>query len=269
MLLERAARRQDSLRDKFELDEEDMSFEMIPGRLGFWDSTNRALRVRSTQARCHSFSQDFIAAMLHNIISLAIAFPNDKMPVQLMLSHLGMMVYGNILTEGWDDYDNKINLLHALDIPNHLNETVYLANDLMHKLNNSLYNLRVGDRSWNSSIGSDFDPTAWAYVADVNGSKRFISQEKLEWQQDLSGRPAGIHLTDAQDVHRLVFFRELWSILQNGYQFGIDVYEGKLDEIPCCIVGSSSNKFAKPGGCMPQKCSAIYIYNNGNWESIL
>lgn len=268
-LLQPLSLRQTSIHDKFWYNEERGELKLIPGRLDFWDSTNRALRVASNQARCHSFSQDFIAATLHNIISLAIEYPSEKMPVQMLLSRLGMMVYGNNLTEELLNYDSKIVELYRLDIPNHIGETVDLANDLMRKLNNSLYNLRKGNRNWNSSISNDFDPAAWAYVADVGGSRQFVSQDALEWQPDTLGRPAGIHLTDTEDVKRLVNYRELRSMLPNDYAFGIDVYEGQLDGTPCYVAGSSSNQFPKPAGCRPQNCQAIYIYNNGKWESVL
>lgn len=258
-----------TIKNKFKLNEKDGSLVLIPGRLEFWNTTIRKIGVDSGQARCHSFSQDFIAVMLHNIMSLAIAYPNDKGPVLLLLDYLGQMVYGTDKTDEWRTYDERINDLMWMDIADHLERAVDLANDLMHKLNNARYNLRPGNQSWNASISNDFDPTAWNYVGNVNGRKKFISHNSLIWQPETSGRPEGIHLTDPKDVQRMLAFQNLQSVLQNDYEFGIDVYEDQVQKVCCYIVGSSSNKFKKPGGCRPEKCSDIYIDNAGSWASVL
>jgi len=258
-----------TIKNKFKLNEKDGSLVLIPGRLEFWNTTIRNIRVDSGQARCHSFSQDFIAVMLHNIMSLAIAYPNDKRPVLLLFDYLGQMVYGTSETDEWRAYAAGINDLMRMDIADHLERSVYLANDLMHKLNNARYNLRPGNQSWNASISNDFDPTAWDYVRNVNGRKMFISHRGRLWRQETSGRPEGIHLTDPKDVQRLLAFQNLQSVLRNDYEFGIDVYEDQVQKVCCYIVGSSSNKFSKTDGCQPKKCSDIYIDNAGNWVSVL
>lgn len=235
-------------------------------RIDFFSSTNQSMPVGFGQARCHSFSQDFIAVMLHNIVELAIFRSNEIEIIYTLLMYFGEVIYGSDQLDGEGMYEETAREFCMSVSQNDLHEAVYSANGLMDQLNNARHNLRVGNQSWNASISNDFDPSAWAYVANVGGTKKYISQDGLDWQDDPYGRPEGIHLTDPNDVRRMISFRDFRTMISNDYAFGIDIYEDELDGISCCIVGSSSNAFAKPPGCRPCKCTYIYIENNGTWE---
>ncbi len=266
-----------TIENKFKVDSSNQEIQLVRGRLAFHSSTQQKVAIRFGQARCHSFSQDFIAAILHQIVVSAIYCRNSRDANGARLLCLGSMVFGAQASGEKNNYETVMGqfleqsasvFAGSAMLRNQLLEAVKTANSLMHQLNNSLYNLRPGDKAWNSSISYDFDPTAWAYVADIQGRKYYIDHTSLQWQKETLGRPAGIHLTDAGDAQRMLHYCELRGMLESDYVFGIDIYSCKVEGVSCLFAGSSSNRFKKPPGCVPGKCSQIYIEDNGNWISI-
>ena len=252
---------------KFALKFDNSGLRVIKGRLDFSSAVKGKMPVGFGMARCHSFSQDFIAAILQNIIDLFIGNPNEGDTIYLMLKYLGNMIFGGEADSG--EKSCYIETIQNIFSISYLQEAVDLANMLMCQLNNSLYNLRPGDMHWNSSISYSFDPVSWdCVIMGSDGRPWYISEKSIDPMPDSTGRSTGIYLTDDRDSSRLQRFIELRDVIEDDYTFGIDLYSVTLDNGVYGVVGSSSNCFSKNTLFKPDRYNQIYIKAGGTWQLI-
>lgn len=252
---------------KFALKFDNSGLRVIKGRLDFSSAVKGKMPVGFGMARCHSFSQDFIAAILQNIIDLFIGNPNEGDTIYLMLEYLGNMIFGGEADSGEKScYIETIKNIFSIS---NLQEAVDLANMLMCQSNNSLYNLRPGDMHWNSSISYSFDPVSWdCVIMGSDGNPWYISERSINPMPDSTGRSVGIYLTDDRDSSRLQRFIELRDVIEDDYSFGIDLYSVTLDNGVYGVVGSSSNCFSKNTSFKLDRYNQIYIKVSGVWQLI-
>lgn len=231
-------------------------------RIPFSSGLQRRMKVRRNQARCHSISLDCMAAIVENLVNLyADQYGDDNVAgaIQYYLSELGYVVInlGAIQTcnpnmhDVYVQYNEKVSQINDVGS---IQELLQYANDIVVMLNESSFNLRVGDKRINSSISYSFDPKSWIYV--VNG--KHIDGQHMEWQTGNNGYEDGLYLTDSTDAVRVSTIYTILDELGMDYPFGIDVYRMEDEECMKYIVASSNNLYIN--------MAALEPYQITGWE---
>lgn len=260
-----------------------------------FDSTTKSY-FNNKKPLCHSFSFDWIASA---ICYLMRNYYKDALLLSNRIRMLATCLYspGDI-----DIIDDTIQTqLRSVNL-----EDVYskidFANWLLGLFNNSVFNLRVGHQTWNSSVSNSFDPTSWAIRLNPNrdGSLLYTCQRKKCFYTDIPkiyGDPAGIYFDDNRDGIRLRAYKEFMEQINDdkrrgqqllgflsldrvneyfGYDLGVDVYQVKIfdykgDPRPKLFpfVASSSNRFIIPVRKKPCIISSkFYRYSSCYWRML-
>lgn len=228
-------------------------------RIPFSSGLQRRMKVRRNQARCHSISLDCIAAIVENIIN---KYGNGFIDADSTKNYLFKLGHAAIYLGTFQSYKSDlldifskyIEKISQIEKKGNIHELLQLANDVVFMLNESPFNLRIGDKRINSSISYSFDPRSWIYVS----SGKYIDGQHLEWQTGNKGYNDGLYLTDSGDVARISIILHLLDELNMDYPFGIDVYRMEDEECMKYIVASSNNLYIN--------MAALEPYQITGWE---
>lgn len=115
-------------------------------------------------AVCHHFS----FAQIERTMFYTISTFTDPEDIEANLHNLVLaVVHLNQASEIYQNAGEMITNIAQNFVPQDVEQADFLCenlNNLLYMLNSAPENLRYGNSRWNSSIGEEFDPTAWCYI---------------------------------------------------------------------------------------------------------
>lgn len=228
-------------------------FSAAADRYCFEQVINKVLQIEDemTQARCHYISFLYLKKSLTKLANLLV---QGSIMRETFNSDVDILTAAVLTGEGTESVDHRYkgnveSIYEQVHIcGEYVKNTDVTSDDFVRGLNlllfymNSVYdNLRIGNRSWNSSIGEYYDPDRWV----VSGADGRLTNSNLaldirfdqDYQDNEGGFPENIfHLISAVDAGKLNILLALKSL--PAPQMFTAIYNGRP------IIYSSNNAFA-------------------------
>lgn len=228
-------------------------FSAAADRYCFEQVINKALQIEDemTQARCHYISFLYLKNSLTKLANLLV---QGSIMRETFNSDVDILTEAVLTGEGTESVDHryKDNVESIYEqvrrCGEYVKNTDVTSDDFVRGLNlllyymNSVYdNLRIGNRSWNSSIGKYYDPDRWVFSgADgrlLNSNLALDIRLDQDYRDNEGGFPENtFYLISAVDAGKLNILFNLESVPKP--QMFTAIYNGRP------IIYSSNNAFA-------------------------